>query len=300
MTFVTRKIDVTIALGPTSNPNGTDTFGPGLGNTKTLSGLRVSCKIDLTGGPGMASANVRIHGMTESDMNKLSTLGKPLLYYRDNGITISAGDDVAGMSQVFTGGFYAAYQDFTAAPDTAFVIQAHAGLLGAMQPVAPSSFKGTADVSVVMSNLAEQMGLKFENSGVSGITLQNPYLPGTYRDQAQRLADAANINLYFDGDPPTGTMAIWPRTGQRGGQVPNIQAGVDLVGYPQFSDAGCIVKCLFNRDVKPGGQFNLTTSLANAGGLWNVRFLNHEIESTTPGGSWFTIIDAMRPGALPQ
>ena len=300
VSLVQRKIDVTIALGPLSNPNGTDNFGPGTGNTKTLSGLRVSAQIDLTGGPGMSQATVRIYGMTQSDMTKLSTLGKPLLYFRDNGITLSAGDDVAGMASVFTGGFYAAYQDFAAAPDNAFVITAHAGLLGAMQPVAPVSYKGSADVAVILSGLASQMGLKFENSGVQGVTLQNPYLPGTARDQAQRVADAANINLYFDGDPPNGTMAIWPRTGVRGGMVPDIGKTNDLVGYPTFADSGCVIKCLFNRNVQPGGQFNLTTSLTSAQGLWNVRYLRHEIEAMEPGGSWFTVIDALRPGTQPQ
>ena len=114
------------------------------------------------------------------------------------------------------------------------------------------------------------------------------------------MADAANINLYLDGDPPNGTMAIWPRTGTRDGQVPDIGANDDLVGYPTFADSGCVVKTLFNRNVQPGGQFNLTSSLWPAPRLWNVRYLSHDLEANVPGGNWFTIIDAMLPGTQPQ
>jgi len=322
MSFVQRKIDLTISLGPVqdaqgniANPNQTDTFGPGLGNTVTVSGLRVSAKINLTGGPGMSDAMIRVNGLTRQVMDKLSSLGKPLLSYRTNGITVQAGDDTGGMFTVFSGGFYAAYQDFAAMPDNAFVIHAHAGIQAAMKPVAPVSYNGPTDVAVVMQNIAGQLGYTFENSGVQGVILPSPYLHGTLLDQANKAAADAGINLYIDEatvqkstqdaadtNVPTGTLAIWPKNGSRGGAVPKISPASGLVGWPTFTDSGCMVKCLFNPNLKAGGQFTLSnvpvgggpSLLPAADGDWYIRYLNLELEANTPGGSWFSVIDALR------
>jgi hypothetical protein len=151
------------------------------------------------------------------------------------------------------------------------------------------------------------MGLTFENSGVSGVNLSSPYLPGTLRDQAQKAADAAGVNLYIDDgqSPPTGdqssgnttggTLAIWPKNGSRGGEIPLISPETGLVGYPTFTDSGVLVKCLFNPNLKPGGQFKLKASVLPNEAIWNIRYLNLELDANTPGGSWFSVIDAMLP-----
>ena len=157
------------------------------------------------------------------------------------------------------------------------------------------------------------MGMDFENSGVT-TQIQSPYLAGTPKIQAQELADAADINLYFDtSTTPTGnTLCIWPRNKTRNGQVPLISAATGLVGYPQFNDQGIQLRTLFNRNVRIGGQIQVQTNIAGppapasggtlaqvqqAGpnGTWYVRGpLTHDLSAQIPDGPWFTDIIAAR------
>lgn len=293
MSLVQRNIELTIALSPTTNPGGTDNFGPGTGNTVTLSGLRMSANISLYGAPGLSSGNVRVWGMTKQQMKQCSALGKPFNFSSKNGITIRAGDDQSGMSLILQGTFQFGYEDFNSAPDASFYIETQVGTIGAMKPVSPNSYQGSVNAGNVMSDIATQMGLNFENSGVEAV-LSNPYLHGTLLQQAHTLARAANINMLVDGDPPTGTLAIWPRTGSRNGQAVTIGPTSGLLGYPRYTDGGISIDCLFNPNVQIGRKFTLETSIENAKGDWVIRAVTHALECQLPGGKWFTNISAYR------
>ncbi len=93
MSFIQRKIAVMISLA-----NGE--FGSG-GNSKTIAAQdgvdinapRVSCHIDAPGGPAGSTMAMAIFGMSLSDMNQLSTIGRQLNYMSHNLITVEAGDD---------------------------------------------------------------------------------------------------------------------------------------------------------------------------------------------------------------
>jgi hypothetical protein len=67
MAFVRRKINLTLELG-------TGAFGESGTNTVTVSGLRVQANIEHAGGVSMGVASVRIHGLTQSLMNQLSSV----------------------------------------------------------------------------------------------------------------------------------------------------------------------------------------------------------------------------------
>lgn len=296
MSLVQREIEVTLALSPEVNPAGENNFGPGTGNTVTLSGLRIAAQVDVWGPPGKCLGKVRIHGMTPAQMAACSLLGKPWNFVSKNGITLRAGDAQSGLSLILQGSFQVAYQDFNSAPDSSFYIESQVGALGAMVPVPPSSYPGSADAAVIMQNIATQMGLNFENSGVQ-VTLSNPYLPGTLLQQAERLAKAADLNLLIDGDPPTGTLAIWPRTGTRNGETVLLSPETGLVGYPLYTDGGVTVRSLFNPMLQVGKTFQLQSSISSACGTWCIRTLSHDLESQTPGGKWFTTVLAYKQNA---
>jgi hypothetical protein len=171
MSFVQRLLSFTFQLGEGQ-------FGNSGFDTVTIDGLRASARIIKAGGPSMGTAEADLFGMTKSQMNKLSTLGMVATLQRRNVITINAGDAEAGMSTVFRGTITGAWADFTGAPDVVFHVDEHIGGIEAMVPIAPTSFKGGADVATIMAGLATQMGLNFENNGVS-VQLSNPYLSGT-------------------------------------------------------------------------------------------------------------------------
>jgi hypothetical protein len=289
-TYVKRAIDVTVQLGQGN-------FGASGFNTVKLTGLRVHASILKQGAPGFGTADLRIYGMTQSVMNQLSTLGvpTPMTTGRNNLVTIEAGDAVNGMAVVFRGTVWRAWQNLDGAPETFFDMSLIASAFDAMAPVPPISFPGSADVATIMSGLALRMGRAFENNGVQ-VRLSNPYFPGTAVDQVQKCAQAANIEAYDDGI----TLAIWPKSGTRGGAIPLISAASGLVGYPTYFDQGMRFRCLYNPSILFGGQIKMQSSLTPACGLWYVTSLVYDLAAQITSGPWFCDVDCVRWGPIPS
>jgi len=282
-----RRMEAIIALGEGS-------FGNSGFNTVTLRGLQMSATVIKAGGASMGSLQLHIWGMELSKMNQLSTLGKLPMTIRNNTISLKAGDDSAGLGVVFEGTIAEAWTDFQQAPDSVFHITAYSGLLAATRPIPPFTAQGSADVATIMSSLASQMGLTFENNGVT-VKLQNPYFPGTAREQAQRCADAAGINWIIDN----GKLAIWPKGKNRGETNVVVSPETGMIGYPTFTSTGVVVTTLYNPSLGFASKVDLKTILKPAQGVWVIYNLTHILEAEMPGGSWMTRFEAAPPGYTP-
>lgn len=288
-TFARRHIDVTFKLGKGN-------FGESGSDTVKVTGLRASADVVKTGEKAQSFLELRIFGMTLDTMNKLSLLGKPLLagFGRDNTIQVSAGSDGTGMGQVFSGTINQAWVDPNSMPHVPFTVTAYSGLESALKPIPPSSFNGPADVAVIMSGLASKMGVRFENSGVS-VILSHPYLWGTAYSQAQQAKDAAGIEMIIDEE----VLAIWPKGGTRNGTAVKISRDTGMVGYPTFTEKGIVVTTLFNPNIVYGTKIQVETDLTTAAGQWGIISVIHNLESETPGGQWFTHMQASILGHEP-
>lgn len=284
--FVNRAIDVKLTLG--QGDFGAD--APSGSNVATFSGLRVSANISFVGSPGVSMANIRVWGLSESIMNTFSSLGRPILYDRTNTVTLSAGDNVNGIAQVYNGIIQDAYQVFDDSGAASLDITSQPTLVDKTKPIAPSSYPNGADAAVVLSGLANQMGLGFANYGVQVQLSPGSYFWGTAAAQAEQVRKAANILMHNDGT----TLTIWPQGGTSTGQIPLIGPDSGLVGYPTLSSYGVKIKTLFNPQIVLTTQIQLQTSLLRAVGLWYPMSISHELESITPGGAWFTMIDCAR------
>lgn len=285
MAFLERKIEVDLAYG-------TGTNGDGPPVVETLTGYRVSVNTKLAGGAGLNNAQIRIHGMSLSLMNKLSTMGMLPNAFRKNTVTVRAGDSVNGMAQIFQGTIQAAWADMLGAPEIAFNITGAAGLIEALLPIPPSSYPGSADAAVMLSNLAAQMNVAFENNGVS-VILSKPYYPGSAR--AQALAIVQDAGIVWNGIENK-VLAIWPAGAARGGLIPLISKSTGMVGYPTYTATGIVVTTTFNPTVRFGGQIQVESVLTPACGTWNVVTLVHDIEANVPSGKWFTQMQVSAPG----
>lgn len=312
--YVARQIDVSITLGEGS-------FGQTAGNQVKLSGLRVVASIAKRGMPSMDAASLRIYGLHPSLMNQLSTVGVlPTMDRQNNTVTIEAGDAIAGMTTVFTGDLYRAYQVLDEA-DTFFELECWTGMAAAMQPVQPTTYAVPFDVAGAMATLANRLNLSFENNGVQ-VTLQPSYLIGTYYDQVRALVRAAHIEAIIDSAATPPVLAIWPRNSTRGGARPLIQAASGLVGYPRFEQFGISFRTIFNPSIRFGGTVQMNTSLfppATAGatsspaeiraagpnGVWYIASLTLSLSSQEPNGPWFCdcagarVADTPLPQGLP-
>lgn len=284
MSFSQKLMTTSISLA-----NGS--FGSSKNNTATISGLRMSAQIQATGGPSQSQMNLAIFGLPLSLMNQLTTMGTQSNQRSQNSITVEAGDAEAGMSVVFEGQIFDAYVDAQQMPNVAFRVQASGGSYLAVKPATPLSVKGSADVAGMLSSLASQMGLTFENNGVT-VKLSNPYFGGTLWTQALAIARHAGINIVIE----KGTMAITPKGKPRQGDAVLVSPQTGMVGYPAFVSNAIIVRTLFNPQIKTNGLIQVQSDLTPACGKWMVGSVYHELESLQPHGKWFTTIQANPTG----
>lgn len=280
-TFVRRRLDIAFSLGEGQ-------FGDtGSQNTVTLTGLRASINV-VKVGISLASAEIRIYGMTLSDMNRFTTLGKPVSRAYQNSIAVSAGVAGEATAIVFQGIISAAWADLNSAPEVPFIVLARDGGMLATKPIPATSYKGAVDVATIMAGLADQLALTLENNGVS-VMLTNPYLAGDAYAQIRWVAEHAGINFTIENEAQgKGTLAIWPKGGSRGKAAVVVSPETGMVGWPAFTMDAIFVKVLFNPTILFGSQVEVRSELTPACGFWTPVQINHDLESETPNGQWFT------------
>lgn len=269
---------------------GTGKFGSSSNDRITLEGYRSVVDVNKAGGMMMGELRARIYGVSQSDMNSVTTLQWKPGTLIPNTVEVFA---IEGDSQtlVFAGNIVNAWGDYQTLPDVFLHIQAQAAYFSQIATARPFSIKGGVSAGVVMKRIADKMGLVFENNGVD-VTLTDVYLTNSLTEQAKELARMANFDLYIDDK----TLAITPRYQSRKGAIPVISASSGLVGYPTFDGIGVTFQTLFNPAITFGGTVKLDTSLDNARGEWVVVSMALRLESEKPNGSWFATVRGNRNG----
>jgi hypothetical protein len=279
-------------------------FGSG-GNNATLTGLRTIVKGKAPGGSGMVNMDVAIYGMPLDMMNQLSTVGTQTNLISQNTLTVQVGDGdglgnpVGPMTTIFIGTITSAWVDAQAMPQVCFRVTAISGGYHAVVSAPPTSYAGGVGAATIMGALAGQMGLSFENNGVTA-QLHNPYFPGSPRMQALACAQAAGCEHIIE----KGVLAIWnPGSARPGGMSQIIMPPPGpMVGYPAFNSANIIVRVLFDPSVSYGTQITVQSDLTPACGSWVIINIDYDLESLVPKGHWFAIITASpaAQGAVPS
>lgn len=286
MSFTRKKINVTFKL-----QNGT--FVETSSDTAKVTGLRISFRMSQAGGITRDTVGVQIFGLTQSIMNQLATYGMPPNEQFNNHVTVEAGDDATGMSLVFSGSIFQADADYSGAPDVAFNVVAFALQYEAVASVAPISYTGNTSVATIMGNIATQLNIGLENTGVTA-SLSNPYFSGSLWDQAKACAKAANINAYYDSQ--NAVLAIWPVNQSRQGNIFVVSPQTGLVGYPTFTVNGIRFRCEWSPSIVYGVKLQMQSSLRKASGVFVPVSIDTALDSESPGGAWFMDIEAWQPG----
>lgn len=261
---------------------GTGKFGSSENDQIMLEGYRAIADIDKAGGMMMGTLRARVYGVSQEDMNSITTLQWKPQSIIPNTVEVYAIDGDKE-TLVFAGNIVNAWGDYQSMPDVYLRMQAQSAFINQLKPIAPRSFQGSIDVASVMGQIAKDLGYNFENNGVS-VTLTDVYLPNTGLEQAKDLAHAANIDLYLDDK----TLAITPANSPRGELIPEISAESGMIGYPTFDGIGVNFQTIFNPSVTFGGRIKLTTDIKQAAGEWIVTSIGHRLESEKPGGSWLS------------
>lgn len=263
---------------------GTGQFGSSNNNQIILEGFRAIADIDKAGGMMMGTLRGKVYGVDQQDMNSVTTLQwKPGSLIPNTVEVFAVVGDIETL--VFAGNIVNAWGDYQNMPEVFLNIQAQSAFFNQLLSTAPRSFKGGTDVAMIMGQIADDMGLVFENNGVN-IQLADPYLANTATEQAKELARIAGCDLYIDDK----VLAITPRNAPRDGDIPVISASSGLIGYPTFDGVGVNFQTLFNPSVTFGGSIKLETDIERAAGQWVVTSVAHRLESEKPGGAWFSTI----------
>ena len=269
---------------------GTGTFGSQDNDQVIIEGFRSSISIDKAGGMQMSTLTAKINGISQSDINSITTTKWQPLVDIKNTIEVIAIDGSAETS-IYFGDILEAWGDYQSMPDVFLYVQALAGGTNKMKTMKPRSFNGIIDVASVMAQIASDMGYTFENNGVtSGI--QNLYLANTGLEQAIELAKIAKCDLYLDDK----VLAITPINIPRKTIIPVISRKSGLIGYPTFDGTGVNCQILFNPAVVFGGSVKIETDIARAAGEWIITSMSHRLETERPGGAWFSQIRGNKSG----
>lgn len=302
MAFAQKFLDVQFQLAQGSFDS-TDfnvvTLGSGAGGQR---GIGASAHISRNGTPSLSKLELVVRGMTLSQINQLTTLGKPLPSYRNNVVTVTAYEDGGQKSTAFSGTILEAWFNGEGIPNATFNVSAQGLLMPKVTPAPPQSYSGATDINQVMSFLAAAMGLNFVNDGVTGVIAHSPYFAGTLRVQAETCARQYNFNIDFDDT--TKTLIIWPKGSAKSGSPVLISKATGMVGYPRHTDQGIEIETLYNPNLTFGCQVKVVSDLAIqtpvTGQNWAVFSLIHELEAGYPEASkWFSTFKANYYGAAP-
>lgn len=214
-------------------------------------------------------------------MDNLSTLGMIINIGTRNTVTIEAGDNVNGFATVYIGQIVNCWGAYENVPEVPFHIESQTVVGDQVIPASPTTVPGSADAATILSGLAQQMALRFENNGVS-VKLSNAYYYGSPWDQAQQVARDAGIGMVREN----GVLAIWPQNGSRGGAIPQVDPSHGLIGYPTYVANGIEIRTVFNPSITLGGQISVESTLKEASKTWRVFALNHSLDSLLPNGLW--------------
>jgi hypothetical protein len=301
--FSQKLLNFSFTLASGSAGNQPSTFsGTNNSNSVSIAGHRARCRITNAGAPAGSTAEISIYGMSQSLMNQLATLGIAVDSISKNSVIVSAGTGQAGGSAsaasaasspasgfpvVFGGTIFFAYGDYGDMPNVPFKMIAQGGLFNAVQSVAPSSFTGPTSVATIMQKFASQLGVTFENNGVTA-QLSNPYYPGTILQQIYQIAEHANVHAQLvDGGTK---LAIWPIGGSRTSQtnIPLISMDTGMIAAPTFANYGwMVVKMVYNPDVVFYGNIQVQSEdVPQANNTWTVYKLDLALDTLLPDGDW--------------
>lgn len=283
-TFSKKRIELTITLGEGE-------FGDSVGDTVTITNTRIYADLVNPGGDTMGAAQIRVYGISESLMNKLTTIGQINRAIRaKNTVAVAAGDADSGMKLAFVGVIVDAFADYNAQPDVPFIIQAYAGLDVAVKPVNATSYRGSTPVIQILVDLAGEAGLTLDAEDPE-VNLFNPYFPGATLNKIRDACRAAGLQYNID----RGNLQVWKSGKSLVGDKPRISAtDRTMIGYPSLSSKGLTVQCLFNPNIKIGGDVEIQSSIPMANGDWHVFNVSHNISSEAPGGPWDSKVEAYR------
>lgn len=260
------------------------TFSGEHAGTLQVAGLRTYASIQAYTGKLGVSAQVRVWGLSLEQMNAYSSQLSTGVGIDEFTLSLEAGDVDGQLSQVVDGAIWRSYPDFQDAPESAFNVSVAGTVYSASTPMASQSHAGSQDAETLIQSICNVAGLQLVNTAGAHAVLRNHATYGSAIDQIENIAHAAHFSVYFSGN----IVWIWPRNQPRDETVIDIGPGNKMVGYPEWWEAGIIVRSRFNQEIQVGRQMQVTSSIPKANGIWQIINVQHDLATMLRKGPWFT------------
>ncbi len=272
------------------------TFSGAQAGTLSVAGLRAAVSASQLLGRVATTAKCRIWGLSLDQMNRYSTALPGAVALENFNLQIEAGDVGSEPSVLVDALIYTSAVDLSEAPDSAFTVSVAGASYLAAKTIASNSFQGAQAAETMIQSIcaAAQPQLKLVNNGAHAV-LNNMATYGSAVDQIQKIADAAGFSWSIEGT----TLSIWPEDGVRDDVVVQVGPNTGMVGYPQFTDVGLIVRSLYNSEIQVGRQMQVTSSIPKANVTWPIVTVQHDLATMLRNGPWFTtaLLGPIAPGS---
>jgi hypothetical protein len=269
------------------------TFSGAQTGTLSVAGLRAVVNAQEFLGKSATIAKARIWGLSLDQMNRYSTALPGAVALENFSLSIEAGDVGSEPVTLVNALIYTSCVDLGEAPDSAFSVSVAGAAYQSAKTIASQSWAGAQDAQKLIQAVCSIAGLTLVNNGAHAV-LNNMATYGSAIDQIQKIADAAGFSWCVEGT----TVSIWPRDGLRDDTVVQVGPDTGMVGYPQFTDVGLIVRSLFNSEIQVGRQMQVTSSLPKANVTWPIVQVQHDLATMLRNGPWFTtaVLGPLRSG----
>lgn len=278
--FVKRRLKVAIQLNVQDGER--PTFESTDSNVLVLEGFRVIANINEIGSMS-PTAQIRIFGMSQSDMNKLTMVLYKRWAINRNALSLYAYDDAAKTwHNTYNGYIDECMPDFTGMPDVSLNITS--SCLWASQVKVGELVNITEDVDVkqVATDLIGKMGFDADIQGDLN-PLNKFYGFGDPVSQFKQLQRAVGFEWFTSGT----TIHVTPFAQGISGDVLDVNASTGLIGYPTIDSLGVQFRHLYVPGIKNGHQVNVTSDFSPANGTYYAYSINIQLESELPDGAWF-------------
>lgn len=246
--------------------------------------FRSTIDIEAAGGFQFAMCRGRIFGVSKDVMDRLTVINYQNLSFMRNVVTVEATDNDGRFSTIFMGEIFIAQPNYSSAPDVPFEFEARSGVIGSLAPSIASSFPGSRRVSEIMESLAKELGVTFENNGVTDV-LVDQTLSGTALEKVYKVKDAANIQVWYSQSESV--LAIAPMGVPRKSDPVQVGADTGMVGWPLKRWEGIEFTMLFNPAIRHGCKINVKSTVPSCNGEWYIGSMQLSLSANYPGGPWF-------------
>jgi hypothetical protein len=246
--------------------------------------------VDITkpGLPDKNKANIKISGLSMTNMEKLTTLGFLPMESQKNLVKIMAGSPEK-LSVIFEGEIISAWPNMNSVPNPEMTLEAESGAYPQLIPEEPISVQGEAPIADLIAKECAVIGYTFKNENVSA-SVRNAVFNGSPIEKMQAMANQVGAELIIDDR----TVFLLPGDGTaREGNAVLLSKETGLLKYPEFTNDGINCSCIFNPELQQGGLIKIESLMPHANGTWKIVKIKHSLSSVD---KWQTDLESQYVG----